>query len=134
MKKIRSLLIVSFATLLFMNCAIPQSLPESNNFDRELAIENLLIGVKSCNKGLSADCTYLLGELCCNEAVVPLMRILRNAVCEEVRILAALSLYKIGDSRGLHAIRQAVKFDESARVKRMCAIFYNTFYLSSQKS
>ena len=87
--------------------------------------ENLLIGMKSCNKGLCASCTYLIGELCCSKGVIPLMSILHNAECEEIRILAALSLCKIGDARGIYAVKRAAIFDESSRVKRLCALFYN---------
>jgi HEAT repeat protein len=55
------------------------------------------------------------------------MKLLHNSSSEEVRILAALSLYKIGDSRGIYAIKQSIKFDESKRVKRMCEIFFKAY-------
>ena len=53
--------------------------------------------------------------------------ILHNNQSEELRILAALSLYKIGDSRGIYAIKQAIKFDESERVSRLCETFYKAY-------
>lgn len=43
---------------------------------------------------------------------------------DDARILAALSLLKINDSRGIYAIKQAIRFDKSERVKRMCEKFY----------
>ncbi len=52
------------------------------------------------------------------------MRMLRNAEPEDARIMAALSLIKIGDARGIYAVKQAIRFDESERVRKMCAIFY----------
>jgi hypothetical protein len=55
------------------------------------------------------------------------MKLLHNSSSEELRILAALSLYKIGDSRGIYAIKQSIKFDESKRVQRMCEIFYKAY-------
>jgi len=89
--------------------------------------ENLLAGAKSCNKGLCSSCAYLMGEFCCKKAVIPLMKLLHDAECEEVRILAALSLCKIGDARGVYAVKRSAVFDESQRVKRLCTIFYNAY-------
>jgi hypothetical protein len=36
--------------------------------------------------------------------------------------MAALSLFKIGDERGLFAVKQAIKFDDNDQVKKMCEI------------
>ena len=81
-------------------------------------------GLNNENIGLQAGCAYMLGEVCCDKSVVGLLDLLHNGRTEELRILAALSLYKIGDTRGLFAIKQAIRFDESKRVSRMCEIFY----------
>ncbi len=86
--------------------------------------ENLLIGIQSGNKGLCASSTYLIGELCCKKGVIPLLTLLHNADCEEIRILAALSLVKIGDARGIFAVKRAAIYDNSDRVKRLCNLFY----------
>jgi len=95
--------------------------------------KSLLIGVESENLGLKSCAAYMLGEFCCDEAVVPLLKILHNSPYEEMRIMAALSLYKIGDSRGIFAIRQATKFDESKRVRKLCNKFYRT-YLQAEEN
>jgi hypothetical protein len=50
-----------------------------------------------------------------------------------MRIIAALSLYKIGDSRGIFAIRQAIKFDESKRVSKLCDKFYRAYLQAKEK-
>jgi len=86
--------------------------------------ENLLTGVKSDNKGLCASSTYLMGELCCKKGVISLLSLLHDSKCEEIRILTALSLCKIGDARGIYAVKRAALFDESQRVKRLCNLFY----------
>jgi len=84
-------------------------------------------GLGSDNLGLQAGCVYMIGELCCKRSVICLMKLLHNSSSEELRILAALSLYKIGDSRGIYAIKQSIRFDESKRVQRMCEIFYKAY-------
>jgi len=99
--------------------------------NRDLVISNLLNGVNSGNQGLRMSSTYFLGEMKSDEAVIPLMRILKSNENEEERIMAALSLSKIGDSRGIFAIKQAITFDNSERVKKLCSIFYQG-YLSNE--
>ena len=106
---------------------IPQEIADLNKPTKEACIKSLLEGLQTENLGLQAGCTYMLGELCCNRGVVTLLDILHNNSSEELRILAALSLYKIGDSRGIYAIKQSIKYDESDRVSRLCEKFYRAY-------
>ena len=69
----------------------------------------------------------MLGELKISSAVVALMRVLHNDENEEVRISAALALYKIGTPMAIQAVKQAIKFDDSKRVSKLASKFYNEF-------
>ena len=100
---------------------------KKKSFNRDLVIKNLLIGVNSDNQGLKLSSGYYLGELKSDEAVISLMNILKNSENSEERIMAALSLSKIGDARGIYAVKQAIKFDESERVRKLCSLFYQDF-------
>ncbi len=93
----------------------------------DAAIVNLMIGLKSDNLGLKTSSAFMLGELKAQEAVVPLMAILRSEDNECCRIVAALALCRIGDERGVYAVKRAVKFDESAQVAQKCAWFYEQY-------
>lgn len=126
MKKMYLISFFIFSVLLFsisLNSQPGQK--RSVELNENQVFENLLVGTKTCNKGLCASCVYMMGELCCKKSVIPLMSLLHDAECEEIRILAALSLCKIGDARGIYAVKRSAIFDESARVKRMCGIFYS---------
>ena len=103
------------------------------NLNRGIAIENLLIGISSENYGLRTTSAYMLGELESSEAVIKLMRMLREEKNEDARIMAALSLYKIGDARGINAIKQAIRFDDSEKVSKTSALFYHS-YLANHKN
>jgi len=132
MKNLTKLFAIAF--LLFLSTQIfSQGNTEKNISSKDCCIKSLLQGLKSDNLGLQAGCTYMLGELCCGKSVIVLMDILHNNPSEELRILAALSLYKIRDSRGMFAIKQEMKFDESERVRRMCEKFYSA-YLQGENS
>jgi len=50
------------------------------------------------------------------------------------RIMAALSLYKIGNERGIFAIKQAIQFDADEQVKKMCSILYQMYSVEKEKN
>jgi len=95
--------------------------------NKEVVVENLLIGLNSNNNGLISSSAFYLGELNTKEAVIPLMKMLKNSNEEKLRIAAALALLKIGDARGIYAIKKAIEFDESKRVSDLCSKFYNNY-------
>ena len=123
------LLLLFFALATFIIAAEP--VKEQRTINQDLAIQNLLIGLDSDNAGLKSSSAYYLGELSSTEAVIPLMKMLRNSEREELRISAALALLKIGDERGIYAIKRAIVFDESKRVSDMCEKFYNSHLYDS---
>jgi HEAT repeat protein len=94
---------------------------------KDSTIESLIVGINSDNFGLRTSAAFMLGELKCEKGVIPLMRMLKSEDREDARIVAALALLKIGNSKGIFAIKQAVRFDDSERVRRQCANFYNAY-------
>jgi len=93
---------------------------------KDSAIESLIMGINSDNFGLRTSSAYMLGELKCNKAIIPLMKMLKSEEREDARIVAALALCKIGESRGIFALKQAIRFDSSERVRRLCTNFYQS--------
>jgi len=87
--------------------------------------DNLLKGIQTENLGLQISCAYFLGEMKSERAIIPLLRMLKSGETEEERIIAALSLSKINSERGMFAIKQKIKFDDSERVQRLCELFYS---------
>ncbi len=119
--------IVLLAALLLIACAIPVIAQESVlplNANKALIEENLFIGMASDNLGLQRSCVLMLGTIRSDQAVVPLMAVLHNTTDENVRVAAAWSLCRIGDARGVYAVKMAVKYDESTKVKVTCAWYY----------
>ena len=95
-------------------------------------IESLMIGLNSSNLGLRTGSAFMIGELDIKNAVVPLMKILRNDKCEEAKIVAALALYKLGTPMSINALLQAARFEDNNRVRKICSRFYFD-YISKQK-
>lgn len=93
----------------------------------EQAVQNLLIGLASENDGLRRSSAYILGEIKSDEAVIPLMRALKSGTDEQTQIAAALSLCKIGDARGVFAVKQEARFGDSKKVRNSCSWFYDQY-------
>jgi hypothetical protein len=95
----------------------------------DMAVKNLLVGIgdDNTNCGLRNSAIYVLGQLKATEAVIPLMKVLHSCPNEKSRMAAAWALCQIGNSRGVYAVKQAVRFDENAKVKMQCAWYYNLY-------
>lgn len=118
--------LILLAVSILLNLSFAQKKDDVNSIcSKEEIEENLLEGVKSANLGLKVSASYYLGERESNDAVIPLLNVLHTDKSCEARIMAALSLFKIGDSRGIYAIKRAAEYDEDERVRRICSIFYN---------
>jgi HEAT repeat protein len=96
--------------------------PVEKRIDKNQIEINLINGLQSGNSGLMVSSALFLGDIGSNASVIPLMTLLKNEKNEKVRVAAALALIKIGDGRGIFAVSQAAKFDDSEYVRRMCAI------------
>jgi len=96
----------------------------------ELTVKSLLGGLQSGNDGVEQGAAFMLGDLKVERAVIPLMSILKSSDDAKSRIVAALSLCRIGDDRGTFAVKRAALFDDDARVRATCAWFYNEYVKS----
>ena len=122
--------IVLLASLLVITFTIPVVAEESvlpPNANKALIEDNLFIGLANDNPGLQRSCVLMLGKIQSSRAVVPLMAILHNQTNDNLRVAAAWALCKIGDARGVYAVKMAVKFDESTKVQATCAWYYENF-------
>ena len=95
-------------------------------YDYNAAEQNLLVGLASDNQGLRESSAFMLGEIGSSKAVIPLMAMLHDGP-ESSRVVAALALSRIGDARGVYAVKQAAKFDPSERVQKLAAWYYNEY-------
>jgi HEAT repeat protein len=124
MKLLITTLLITTFLLSSLNAAPNPKISKSN---KQNTISSLMIGLKSDNLGLKSSSAYMIGELKMSEAIIPLMNILRENENEELRIAAALALYKIGTPMAIHAVKQSIRFDESTRVSTLCSAFYSEY-------
>jgi hypothetical protein len=127
MKNLIGILAALFLTAFLLNFTYAAGNPKEKTEISRNTIESLLIGLQSENLGLKTGCAYMLGEFNLNEAIIPLMKILREDKSEEARIAAALALYKINTPMSIYAVKQSIRFDDNERVSRLCSNFYNEY-------
>ncbi|NJD21166.1 MAG: hypothetical protein FIA82_00630 [Melioribacter sp.] len=121
-----SLFILSFLLFTgFSFAEVNKTIPKANTYE---TIElNRLIGLASDNEGLRVSCAFNLGEMKSQNAVIPLMQLLREGKTLEERVIAALSLVKIGNAQGVYLVSRLAKFADCEKTRRMCERFYNGF-------
>jgi len=94
---------------------------------------NLIVGLKSDNDGLKFSSAYLLGEIKSELAVDLLIRMLRSHEDENFRIMAALSLSKIGTDQALYMVKRVGKFTDREKLATFCDKFYKAKAFSLPK-
>jgi len=120
-KRLTTIIVLSLFLISFSNAAAkPETIIQIN----DNTVQTLIVGLESDNVGLQSSSAYMIGELQLTQATIQLLRILHNEENEDLRISAALALYKIGTPIAIYAVKQAIKFDESERVSKHCASFY----------
>ena len=131
-------LIFAFVILFaFPICLLSQTPAElqKTGFTREQIEENYLVGLNSDVPGLQVSCAYFLGEMKSERAVVPLMKIFRdenNAPGQ--RLMAAWSLYKIGDERGMYLIKCEADDPDCDYLRCLCEYYYKDHNLKVHNS
>jgi len=123
----KTLKITILLTLFLISFAGATAKPKSSVQVNDNTVETLIMGLESDNAGLMSSSAYMIGELQLDQATIQLLRVLRNENNEDLRIAAALALYKIGSPIAIYGVKQAGKFDESERVSKHCASFYNEY-------
>lgn len=123
MKKI---FVAPIILLLILTISLQAKVPVKKTLEADFQKieQNLLEGVNSDNIGLKISAAYFLGEMKSEKAVLPLMKMLRSEECEGARLMAALSLVKIGNEKGLYMLKRESEFNDYQRVRSMCAQFY----------
>jgi HEAT repeat protein len=102
---------------------------QSSNYKNvtQNSIETLKHGIKSENLGVRRSSIYMAGLYKINEVVDVLVEQLQKEKDPSTRVLIALSLYNIGNPKGMEAVRDISQIDPNTRVKRMSTALYGTY-------
>ncbi|MBF8295190.1 MAG: hypothetical protein HW389_1735 [Bacteroidetes bacterium] len=121
--------VIALAIILALPATAGDIRKELGEVKYDRVVQNLLqaLSDQNTNDGLRRSAAYMLGELEAQDAVIPLMKVLRSCTDERCRVAASWALCKIGDQRGVYAVKQAVRFDDNRKVQIHCAWYYNLY-------
>ncbi len=114
----------AMAVLLFTANNFAQS---ANNKINENTYRTLYNAVKSENVGLKKSGIYQAGFYRVEVLVDELIKILRTEKREDIKILAALSLYKIGNTKGMEAVQEFAIENKPNKFNNMCKALVNQY-------
>ena len=102
---------------------------QSSNYKNinEYSIESLNEGIQSDNPGLRKSSIYMAGLYKINESVNTLVNQLEREKNPSTRVLIALSLYNIGNPKGMEAVKKLSAKDNDKEVKRLSTVLYKQF-------
>ena len=86
---------------------------------KENAIKSLINGISHENDGVRRGAIYYSGKYMVTQAVDALIEQLEKEKVPSNRMLIVLSLYMIGEKRGLDAIYKTASIDSDPKIRRM---------------
>ncbi len=92
---------------------------------------NYLTGLNSDNQGLKVSSAYFLGNMKSSKAVIPLMKMFRNEKNDGAKLVAAWSLLKIGDSRGVFLVKRESELGSCDGINCMLHQLYEDYCLKT---
>lgn len=129
----KSILLLLVPILVFASLSYPQELASLSpvSTDYELIESNYLKGLNSDVHNLQMCCAYFLGEMKSQKALFPLMKIFREAENDGAKLVAAWSLLKIDDPRGVYLVKSAIDDRDCDNVKCMLHFLYTDYCLKT---
>ena len=131
----KTLLVVLISFFFFLS-----ALAQDVNFSAEkksVIVDNLKNGIEIDNNGLNASSAEVLYNLVnqgyiksgdASKTMIPLLNLLNNGKTDEVRIAAALALYKLGNGIGIYRLRDVAIFDNDKKVRTVCKNLYYAYH------
>lgn len=120
--------VVAIATISFAQADKEISTPSKYE-----AIEaNYLTGLNSDNQGLKVSSAYFLGNIKSSRAVIPLMKMFRTEKNNGAKLVAAWSLLKIGDSRGVFLVKRESEIGNCEGINCMLHQLYEDYCLKTK--
>ena len=95
------------------------------------AIESLIMGLNSDNKGLIIGCAMMAGDYKITETVEHLAKILNSDLSYDIKTAAVFALYQIQTKEALIALKNACVKNNCPYLKQTAEVFLNHYLISN---
>ncbi|MFA8343839.1 MAG: hypothetical protein ACEPO8_12785 [Rhodothermaceae bacterium] len=120
MKNLLVLIVVLMLGVTFAeNAAITKNHPKFDQIEK-----NLINNTKSENHGVLYSSIIMLGEIKSENAVMSLAKILRGNYSNDLKIVSALSLAKIGTDYSKYIVRRVAELSDDKKTSELLRKFY----------
>jgi HEAT repeat protein len=131
-KLLRYILKTIFILFIFSTVAFPQENNLAISADKNIKDEaNYISGLYSNSETQKVNSAYMLGEMKSEKALIPLMDMFRKEKNDAGKLVAALSLLKIGDRRGIFLVKRSIELKGNDGVNIILKHLYKDY---SQKN
>jgi HEAT repeat protein len=124
--KLRTAVSRSLAALLLVMLISGSMMAQSGKINAR-SIADLKRGIQSENHGVKKSSIYFAGLYEIEESVEALAAQLEKEEDAQVRILIALSLYRIGNEKAISAVEKLAVADKDMKVRKMGTAILNQF-------
>lgn len=132
MKKQFLFIVFFVSAFALLTATFAQSPPDPVSAKKSVVIENnYLAGLESDNQGIKVSCAFFLGEAGTDRAVIPLMKMFREEEDPSAKFIAAWSLLKIGDKRGVYRVKMEAERSDSEYMRTILDYLYKDFCLKT---
>ncbi|NWF88139.1 MAG: hypothetical protein HXY50_01620 [Ignavibacteriaceae bacterium] len=97
------------------------------------AIESIIEGLNSGNKGLIVGCIILAGDYKLEQTVNHLAKILNSNLTYDVKTAALFALYQIQNEDALHVLKSTCSKNKCPFLKQAASSFLNHFLICNPK-
>ena len=128
--------VVVFFSIFFMMNTLAQD-KEFSAENKAVIVDNLTKGILTDNNGLKLSSAKVLYDLIDqgylendngSKAMIPLLNLLKNGETDEVRIAAAVALFKLDNGIGIYQLRGVALFDDNEKVSSVCKNLYYSYH------
>lgn len=123
------LVAILFVLLVTNTFGQSQKVPDLTN--HKYALENIVEGIHSENKGVRESSIYLAGQYRFIDTETALIEQLKVEKESDVKVLIGLALYRMNSEKGMKELQLLTEKDENPRVRRMSQAIYNEFLVNN---
>ena len=95
------------------------------------ALQNLVLGIHSENKGVRESSIYLAGQYRFIDTENALIEQLKVEKDSDIKVLIGLALFRMNSEKGMNELQMLTKKDSNPRVRRMSQAIYNEYLVNN---
>ena len=120
-------LLVAILFVLLVSESFGQNQKVSELSKHKYALQNLVNGIQSENKGVRESSIYLAGQYRFIDTEDALIEQLKVEKDSDIKVLIGLALFRMNSEKGMNELQRLASNDQNPRVRRMSMAIYNEY-------